>query len=94
VTNAEFQSWLETEVLDCRMTPQQRDDLLEQKKCFDRNRAEIEKACQQQVVGYVSGIQKVGATVHELLGQAQQNHPGRMVYFEPVGFELTGPAHG
>jgi hypothetical protein len=94
MTDVEFRAWLETEVLDCRMTRQQRDDLLEQKGCFDHNRAEIERHCQNQVVGYVSGMQKVSATVHELLGQAQRTHPGRMVYFEPVGFELTGLAHG
>jgi hypothetical protein len=88
MTDAEFRAWLQAEVLGGRMTPQQRDDLLQQKQSFDQDRSEIERLYPRRVVGYVNGSRHVGATVHELLTQAQQSYPGRMVYFEPVGFEL------
>jgi hypothetical protein len=88
MSDVEFRDWLEAEVRDRRMTLEQRDDLLEQKQCFDQNRAEIEKCCQQRVVAYVAGIRQTGATVQGTLDQARRTHPGRMVYFEPVGFEL------
>ena len=42
MNDADFRNWLEVEVRDDRMTVQQREDLLEQKRCFDRNRGEIE----------------------------------------------------
>jgi hypothetical protein len=88
VTDVEFRDWLQAEVLAGRMTPRQRDDLLEQKDLFDQARAEIEHLYPHRVVGYVSGERHVGGSLHELLAQARQSHPGRMVYFEPVGFEL------
>jgi hypothetical protein len=88
MTDVEFRDWLQAEVLAGRMTPRQRDDLLEQKEHFDRAWAEIEQLHPHQVVGYVSGERQVGGTLHELLAQARQSYPGRMVYFEPVGFEL------
>lgn len=82
MTDAEFQNWLQAEVQGGRMTQQQRDDLLEQKRHFDRHRIEIEQTHSNQVVGYVSGTRQVSASVHELLDQVQQGYPGRMVYFE------------
>jgi hypothetical protein len=88
MTDAEFRCWLEAEVRGGRMTPQQRDDLLEQKGHFDRHRAEIERQHPQQVVGYVNGTCQAEPTVHRLLDRAKERYPGRMVYFEPVGFDL------
>jgi hypothetical protein len=70
------------------MTPKQLDDLLEQKQFFDTHRSEIEQQFQQQVVGYVAGMREVSPTAQELLAVVQRNYPGRMVYFEPVGFDL------
>jgi hypothetical protein len=70
------------------MTPEQRDDLLEQKNHFELHRGEIERLYQQRVVGYVNGRREVGGTVQEVLASAQKVYPGHMVYFGPVGFEL------
>ncbi len=88
MTDTEFRDWLQEEVRSGRMTVQQRDDLLEQKQHFDSNRTEIERQFPNQVVGYVSGKRKVGANAQELLAEAQQSYPSRMVYFEPIGFDL------
>jgi hypothetical protein len=89
MTDAEFRDWLEAEVAGGRMTRGQRDDLLDQKRHFDMHRGEIERLFQLQVVGYVGGSREVDATVQELLARLKRSHPGRMVYFEPVG---SGPS--
>jgi hypothetical protein len=88
MTDTEFRDWLEAEVLAGRMTQAQRDDLLEQKQYFERNRNEIEQQHPQRVVGYVNGRREVSASIQELLAQVQRGYPNRMVYFEPVGFDL------
>ena len=88
MTDLEFRDWLEGDVLSGRMTPQQRDDLLEQKRHFDADRIEIERQFPHRVVGYVNGLRKVSNSVQELLAQAQRSYPSRMVYFEPIGFDL------
>lgn len=88
MTDLEFREWLQAEVQSGRMTLQQRDDLLEQKQHFDMNRMEIEQQFPNRVVGYVNGIRKVSSSVQGLLAQAQQSCPNRMVYFEPIGFDL------
>jgi hypothetical protein len=88
MTDAEFRDMLESFVGEGQMTPQQRDDLLEQKGYFDQHRAEIEQQHPDRVVGYVNGTRDVGGTVHELLSRAKERYPGRMVYFEPIGFAL------
>jgi len=91
MTDREFSEWLKAEVLGGRMTQQQHDDLLQQKQYFDLARLEIERMYPHQVVGYVNGNREVGSTVQQLLGNAERNYPGRMVYFEPVGFDLCSP---
>jgi hypothetical protein len=68
------------------MTPEQRDDLLEQKGYFDQHRTEIEQQYHYRVVDYVNGTRDVGSSVHEVLNRASERYPGRMVYFEPIGF--------
>lgn len=88
MTDSEFRDWLQAEVRSGRMTLPQRDDLLEQKRHFDADRAEIEQRFRHQVVGFVDGTRQVGATVQDLLAQAQRSYPSRMVYFEPIGFDL------
>jgi hypothetical protein len=88
MADAEFRDMLEQDVREGRMTPQQRDDLLEQKSYFDQHRAEIEQQHPHRVVGYVNGTREVGSTVHEVLNKARERFPGRMVYLEPVGTEF------
>ncbi len=88
MTDTEFRDWLQTLVLEGQVTPEQRNDLLEQKGYFDRHRTEIEQQYHQRVVGYVNGTRDIGSTVHEILNRAKERYPGRMVYFEPIGTEL------
>jgi hypothetical protein len=88
MTDSEFRDWLQAEVQGGRMTAEQRDDLLQQKQHFDAARGEIEQQFRHQVVGYVNGRREVDPPAQQLLAQAQRNFPGRMVYFEPVGFDL------
>lgn len=88
MTDIQFRSWLDEEVAGQRMLPSQRDDLLDQKGYFDRNRAGIQQNNPNEVVGYVDGTQVTGRTVHEVLRKARQQYSGKMVYFEPVGFNL------
>jgi hypothetical protein len=87
MSDADFRRWLSDEVAHGRMTPAQRDDLLEQKGHFDAGRAEIERRYPSRVVGYVAGQVQVADTVQELFRAAQATHPGKMVYFEPIGAE-------
>jgi hypothetical protein len=87
MTDAEFREWLKTLMREGRVTTEQRDDLLAQKDYFDQHRCEIEKQYPNRVVGYVNGTQEVAGTVHEILSRANTRYPGRMVYFEPIGFE-------
>ncbi len=88
MTDSEFRDSLQTEVDRNHMTPQQRDDLLKQKQFFDGDRLQIEKLYPHQVVGYVNGSREVGPSVQQLLANANRRYPGRMVYFEPVGFSI------
>src|SRR5437879_3156133 len=88
MSDAEFRAWLQQEVGDGRMTVYQKDDLLNQKQHFDADREEIQRSFQHLVVGYVSGTRQVDATVDKLLLNARKIFPDRMVYFEPVGFDL------
>jgi hypothetical protein len=87
MTDTEFRDWPCNLVLEGRVTAEQRDDLLAQKDRFDQHRAEIEKQCPRRVVGYVNGAREVASAVHEILSKANAQFPGRMVYFEPIGFE-------
>ena len=70
------------------MTATQRDELLSQKAIFDFNRNSITQSHPNEVVGYVGNVQVSAKTVHELLNQTRQIFPGKIVYFEPVGFNL------
>jgi hypothetical protein len=88
MTDAEFRTWLESEVKEGRMTVTQQADILEQKDHFDRNRADNERRYRHQIVGYVNGEREVSATVQELISRTRERHPGRMVYFEPIAFDL------
>jgi hypothetical protein len=88
MTDTEFRAWLEAEVQGGRMTPAQRTDLLDQKDHFDRNRTENELLFPHRIVGYADGKREVSGSVQDLLNRVQQQHPGRMVYFEPMAGDL------
>jgi hypothetical protein len=88
MTHEEFQDWLIDEVVHQRMTTGQMNDLLEQKALFDSNRTMIELEFRWRVVGYVDNQRRVEDDVHKLLETSDYHNRGKMVYFEPVGFDL------
>lgn len=92
MTDGEFRAWLDEEVLERRMTPEQRDDLIKQKEMFDRDfppsDTQLRLVYQGRIVGYVANERRVESEIHALLDGAKRDHPGRMIYFEPIGFDL------
>ena len=85
MTDADLRGWLSDEFAHWRMTPAQRDDLLEQMQLFDANRSEIEARHQLRVAGQL----EVTDTVQELFQKAQSSCPSKVVYFEPIGFSAS-----
>lgn len=88
MTHEEFVDWLNNEVAGNRVTSRQRDDLLEQKDLFDKQRTLLQQQFRNQIVAYVNGNRLTGGEIHELLNGAKANFPGHMIYFEPIGFDL------
>jgi hypothetical protein len=88
MTDIEFRDWLSDEVAGKRMTPAQQDDLMLQKSLFDLSRTRIQQIHRNEVVGYVGSRELSAKTVQELFAQAHQLFPKRMIYFEPIGFDL------
>jgi len=88
MTHDEFVSWLQDEVSNRRMTQDQTDDLLAQKKLFDLDRGLLESSYQARIVGYIAEQRRDAGDIHELLEEAKTSFPGRMIYFEPIGFDL------
>jgi hypothetical protein len=87
-SDQDFVKWLAGEVSSRRLAQSQMDDLLEQKKHFDRNRSAIQAKHKSRIVGYVNGEMLVSGDLHDLLRKAEARFPGRMAYFEAVGFQL------
>lgn len=88
MTDAEFAQWLNDEVEASRITDGQRDDLLGQKATFENQRSMIERNHRNQIVGFVAGQMQVAHEIHALLDSSNSQFPGRMIYFEPIGFHL------
>lgn len=88
MTHDEFVSWLDSEVSGGRMTPAQRKDMLEQKATFDGKRPSLETEHSNQIVAVVASEVTSGWEIHALLDAAKAKYPGRMIYFEPIGFDL------
>jgi len=88
MTHNEFVSWLDSEVSGNRMTPAQNDDLLEQKSYFDGKRPSLQSEHRNQIVAYIAGQLRWAGEIHALLDAAKKEFPGRMIYFEPIGFDL------
>ena len=68
---------------------QRADDLIRQRRHFDENRQFLEAEYYQRVAGYVADHLRVADTTGQLLDLAQNESPGRMLYFEPIGYELV-----
>ena len=88
MNDAEFKAWLVDEVNQNRITADQMKDLVSQKARFDADRNDIERNYQHKVVGYANNKLLVGDTVQELFQKANSSAPGKMIYFEPVGFSF------
>jgi len=66
----------------------QAEDLIQQRRLFDENRQVIEAEYRLRVTGYIADRLRVAETAAELLDQVIDEFPGRMLYFEPVGYPL------
>jgi hypothetical protein len=85
-----FSIWLRQEYQDRGILASQLDDLLKQRQLFDANREFIESEFQLHVVGYVADERQITDSTVELLDMVIERFPGRMVYFEPIGYSLFG----
>lgn len=88
MTDIEFTDWLNDEVAEARMTPFQRNDLLQQKALFDANADTVRREFVNLVVGYVAGVQRSHSDLQMLLMNVKAEFPNRLIYFEPIGFDL------
>jgi hypothetical protein len=94
MTEEEFRTWLSDEVTGGRMTPQQMDDLMKQQQLFvktfgsEDNPSSLRQSYRMKIVGYVAEQLRVAAEIHALLDACQREFPKRMIYFEPIGFDL------
>jgi hypothetical protein len=86
MTFEEFVAWLAREFRAGMIGEFQVADLIAQRALFDEHREMIEKEFAMHVAGYVANELRGGPTVGELLRLAQKEFPGRMLYFEPIGY--------
>lgn len=82
---------LEEHVAAGAMTKEEMDDLLAQKAHYDANRETIRsnESHHLKVVGFCNGEMFVGDTIHLLLAQTKAAHPGKLTYFENIGYEFN-----
>ena len=102
MTLDEFEAWSDAEVADGRLTQDERDDLVQQRIIFDRQRDTIYRTQQISrpeitsqeprtlVVGFQRGRRFDAGSVEDLLSATETN-PG-LVYFEPVNYNPFGSA--
>ena len=94
MTADEFRAWLREEVAGGRLTPGQMDDLVKQQTAFIAvfGNAEqplpMRREFNMKIVGFVSEQMRTALDIHELFDVCQSQFPKRMVYFEPIGFDL------
>jgi hypothetical protein len=82
----EFVAWLARELRAGMLEELQVADLIAQRTLFDKDREMIEREFRMRVAGYVANDLRTGPTVRELLRLAQEEFPGRMLYFEAIGY--------
>jgi siderophore synthetase component len=80
----DFIRTLDDEVANQRMTPAQRNDLLEQKALFDAAIEANRTEHPGRIVAYVAAEKLVAGDTVDLLKLAEEKHPGRQIYFEPM----------
>lgn len=82
---AEFAQWTESLVEERQLTREQAEDVREQRRLFDEERATIELEFAGRIVGFVARERLVSDRVVTLLDEAVSAYEGRQVYFEPIG---------
>jgi hypothetical protein len=85
VDSEAFALWVRSLVQERRLTNDEADDILEQRRLFDEQRSIIEAEFDGSVIGLVSGQRIARRTMTELLDLAAVDFRGRQVYFEPMG---------
>ncbi len=63
-------------------------DLIVQRLLFDENRSWMETEFRLKIVGFVANQRHVSESVTSLLKLSAESFPGRMLYFEPIGFRI------
>lgn len=86
MTFEEFAEWLSAESQAGVLTFAQVADLLSQRVLFDENRQWMELEFGNRLVGFAGNHRLVEDTVSALIRTARQVSPGRMLYFEPIGY--------
>jgi hypothetical protein len=92
MTDTEFQAWLRELVENGHMTRPQMNDLMSQKALFNLRFGERDDPRRRdflhRIVGYIADQLIEGRDIHTLINQAESDFPDRMLYFEPIGFDL------
>jgi hypothetical protein len=94
MTGEEFRGWLDEEAARGRMTLHQMDDLVKQQLLFvetfgsEENPRPLRQSYHMKIVGYVAEQLRVATEIHHLIDVAKRQFPNRMIYFEPIGFDL------
>jgi hypothetical protein len=91
VTTDEFERWLSVLVGEGRLDFGQAEDLLAQRRRFDDERERLTAEYHDTVIGFVAGSMLVADSVGQLLEEAR-GFDGRLVYFEPIGYDAFGGA--
>jgi hypothetical protein len=75
-------------MIEGRLAEYQVADLLAQRRLFDDNRRLIESEFRLKAVGYVASERRAADSVRALLDVAARLFPGRMLYFETIGYSF------
>jgi hypothetical protein len=85
-----FAALLQDEVDAGSMTQDEMDDMLAQRDLYDTNRSVIEQdpLNDGRYVGFVAGNMISATSTQGLVDQFETQLPGRLCYFETVGFDF------
>ena len=86
----DFDALLEEEFDAGLMTQDEMDDMLAQRDLYETNRAAIEQDPSNDglYVGFVAGNMITADIIQGLVDQFETQLPGRLCYFESVGFDI------
>lgn len=86
MTRDEYIAWVKSLGQAEQLCTEQVNDAIHQRLLFDARREAIEKDYGGLAVGMVGDELIYDSSVTSLLDKARSNYPGRMMYFEPVGY--------